>query len=54
MAYESILTKDMKRRQKYGFKPPRLGRKTDLEAEPDVRPPFPTSVHWCIAAAIVQ
>jgi len=31
-AYEAILKQDMKRRQKYGFKPPKLGRKTDLDA----------------------
>ena len=32
-AYEAILKQDMKRRQKYGFKPPKLGRKTDLDAD---------------------
>jgi hypothetical protein len=40
LAYEAILKQDMKRRQKYGFKPPKLGRKTDLEADVvcDLRP----------------
>lgn len=35
MAYESILNQDMKKRQKYGFKPPKLGRKTDAQAGPE-------------------
>ncbi len=39
-AYEAILKQDMKRRQKYGFKPPKLGRKTDLDADVvSARPP---------------
>ena len=38
LAYEAILSQDMKKRQKYGFKPPKLGRRTDADAEPEARP----------------
>ena len=37
MAYESILAQDMKKRQKYGFKPPKMGRRTDAQADAEVR-----------------
>lgn len=37
LAYDSILQEKMNVRNKFGFKPRRTGRKTDLEAEPEVR-----------------
>ncbi len=33
LAYEAILGQDMKARQKYGFRPPSTGRKTDLQGD---------------------
>lgn len=33
MAFDTVLTDKMKSRQKYGFQPPKTGRKTDLKAE---------------------
>ena len=36
MAFDSILQEKMKVRHKQGFKPPRRGRKTDLEGDAPV------------------
>lgn len=33
MAFDTLLQEKMRSRQKYGFKPPRTGRKTDLEED---------------------
>jgi hypothetical protein len=33
LAYEAILQQNMHARHKYGFKPPRTGRKTDMAAD---------------------
>ena len=37
LAYDSILQEKMKVRHKYGFQPPRRGRRTDLQGDPLVR-----------------
>jgi hypothetical protein len=37
LAFDDILQEKMKVRNKFGFKPPRTGRKTDVEGEPEVR-----------------
>ena len=34
LAYDSILQERMKVRHKYGFQPPRRGRKSDLQGDP--------------------
>ena len=36
MAFDTILQEKMKVRHKQGFKPPKRGRKTDLEGDPEV------------------
>ena len=36
LAFDSILQQKFKLRNKYGFRPPSLGRKTDLEADEEV------------------
>ena len=41
LAYEAILGQDMKARQKYGFRPPTTGRKTDLAGDELVGLPAP-------------
>lgn len=51
LAYDSILQEKMKVRHKYGFQPPRRGRKTDLEGDPLVRPfCLPYSAHYELSA----
>ncbi len=48
LAYEAILGQDMKARQKYGFRPPTTGRKSDLAGDELVGPsasrPAPLSI----------
>lgn len=34
MAFDAVLNHKMKSRQKYGFRPPKTGRKTDVDGEP--------------------
>ena len=58
MALDEILKQKMKIRHKYGFKPPKSGRRTDVEGDPTVSQtlmeisPFiylfvlATSPHW--------
>ena len=36
MAFDEILKQKMKVRHKYGFRPPKTGRRTDMEGEPTV------------------
>lgn len=40
MAFDEILKQKMKVRHKYGFKPPKTGRRTDVEGEPTVSFPL--------------
>ena len=37
MAFDEILKQKMKVRHKYGFKPPKSGKRTDVEGDPTVR-----------------
>ena len=37
MAFDAILKQKMKVRHKYGFKPPKSGRRTDVEGDVTVR-----------------
>lgn len=37
LAYDSILQEKMKVRHKYGFQPPRRGRRSDLQGDPLVK-----------------
>ena len=39
MAFDEILKQKMKVRHKYGFKPPRTGRRSDVEGEATVSLP---------------
>ena len=51
MAFDSILQEKMKVRHKQGFRPPRRGRKTDLEGDAPVqlpRLPVPALLRLCI------
>ena len=41
MALDEILKQKMKIRHKYGFKPPKSGRRTDVEGDPTVSPAYP-------------
>lgn len=42
-AYENILVLDMKKRQKYGFQPPKTGRRTDVQGDAEACPPLISS-----------
>lgn len=37
MSFEKILSEKIHVRNKYGFRPPSTGRKTDVEGDPEVR-----------------
>lgn len=44
MALDEILKQKMKIRHKYGFKPPKSGRRTDVEGDPTVSQPLENCV----------
>ena len=46
MALDEILKQKMKIRHKYGFKPPKSGRRTDVEGDPTVS-------HACLGLPLI-
>lgn len=53
MALDEILKQKMKIRHKYGFKPPKSGRRTDVEGDPTVSQPFEDCL-LCICVLCMQ
>ena len=49
MALDEILKQKMKIRHKYGFKPPKSGRRTDVEGDPTVSQ-APEACSFCVLA----
>lgn len=37
LAYDAVLQEAYKRRNKFGFRPPKTGRRTDAQGDPEVR-----------------
>ena len=48
MALDEILKQKMKIRHKYGFKPPKSGRRTDVEGDPTVSKHLESALFLCL------